>query len=583
MTSNWRDTYQRWRAFSSLEPELREKLEAIAADEQLLEDHFSKPIEFGTGGMRGELGPGINRINRYTVRKATAGLARYLTGQGESARQAGVVIAYDSRHQSPQLALETAKVLGWHGIRAYLFDRLFPTPLLSFAVRHLRAAAGVMITASHNPAAYNGYKVYGADGGQIPPQTAEELMNQIDKAGDELAIDAADEQRLLESGLLHRIGAGILDAYLEQVEHMRLHTSLPAPAVQDLRIVFTPLHGAAGEAIAKGLERFGYRQVSVVTEQAVPDPDFSTVPVPNPEEEQAFSLALRYAQEAGADLIMGTDPDGDRLGVLVKNAAGSYTMLSGNQLGALLLYDILAQKQARGVLPANGIVLKTIVTSELGRVIAADFGLVTEDTLTGFKYIGEKINQYEQTGQYRFLFGYEESFGFLAGDFVRDKDAVQTALLFADLCAYHKLRKESVPDVLFRLFARYGHYREKLLSFTCKGAAGMANMNRLMSDLRSKPFSALADQPVLIREDYLSGTRFHLPDASTTPLLLPVSDVLKYWLADGSWFCIRPSGTEPKGKLYLGTKGATAVEAEQKLARLQAALLEQIRFSDDEN
>lgn len=578
MTGNWRMAYQRWRDFPSLDPDLLQQLEAIQDDEQLLEDHFFKLIEFGTGGIRGEVGPGINRMNRYTVRKASEGLARYVNEQGESAKQAGVAIAYDSRHKSAEFALEAAKVLGKHGIRIYLFDRPFPTPLLSFAVRHVGAVAGIVITASHNPPEYNGFKVYDANGGQITAETAARLMKIMEAVGDELAIEVADEQELQASGYMQFIGDDLLQAYLEQVNAIRLH-HLPKAVRKELRIVFTPLHGTTRDSIVKGLQLFGYRHVTIVEEQAEPDPDFSTVASPNPEDPQAFALAIRYAKETDADVVIGTDPDGDRLGVVTKNASGEYVVLSGNQVGALLLYDVLSQKQAKGLLPANGLVLKTIVTSELGRAIAADFGLKTEDTLTGFKYIGEKIGMYENSGEFVFQFGYEESCGYLVGDFVRDKDAVQSALLLADLCAYLKSRQKSLYGALTDLYCRYGYYGEELIALTCKGKGGLEKMAAILSSLRSQPVLTFAANRVTAVEDYLSQTRRDVKSGTAFPLTLPKSDTIKYFLADGSWFCIRPSGTEPKIKLYFGVKGTSPQDVTKKLSLLKDSVVKHIGLS----
>lgn len=569
MKEDWKKAYQRWRDFPNLDDHLRRDLHALESDESLLMDCFYQYMEFGTGGIRGELGPGINRMNLYTVRKTAEGLARYLSVQGEQTKKAGVVIAFDSRHQSATFAREVAKVLGNHGIRIYLFERIMPTPILSFAVRHLAASAGVVITASHNPANYNGIKVYDADGAQITPDTASRLFTLIQEAGDELAIQTADEESLLQSGMLLRIGDTIVDAYFQQVSSIRQHSELSQSAKDAVNIVFTPLHGTTGEVISKGLTDFGYHHVLTVPEQALPDPDFSTVSSPNPEEPEAFHLALQYAIQAAADLVIGTDPDGDRLGVWVKQSGGTYLPLTGNQIGALLLYDVLRQKRTQGSLPPNGIVLKTIVTSELGRRIAADFGVKTEDTLTGFKYIGEKITAYKKSGDYVFLFGYEESFGYLIGDFVRDKDAVQSALLLVDLCAYHKAKNESLGDALQNLYERFGYYLEDLQTKTFKGVKGIQIMKELMSSLRRHLPPSFAGMRIIGIEDYLTGSMEDLEKGNRTPLSLPRSDVLKVLLEDGSWFCLRPSGTEPKLKLYLGTVGDSHKEASQKLEQLK--------------
>ncbi|GAB1530051.1 MULTISPECIES: phospho-sugar mutase [Brevibacillus] len=578
MNANWYTHYTRWNECESLDSELRQQLTAMHADEKQLADCFSAPIAFGTGGMRGVMEPGINRINLYTIRKASAGLALYLLETYPDLAVKKVVIAYDSRKHSQMFAKETAKVLGQYGITTCIFKQLTPTPLLSFAVRHYRACAGIVITASHNPPEYNGYKIYGADGGQITLATAERLMDHIANAGNELEITPADEQELHKNGLLHYIDDSLLHAYLEKVKQLRVHPDLSPAIREQVKIVFTPLHGTTHDSITLGLKRFGYTQVSVVLEQAIPDPNFSTVDSPNPEEPEAFRLAISYAKKMDADMIMGTDPDGDRLGVLVKNKAGDYSVLTGNQLGAMLLHYLLETKQKKGELPTNGLVLKTIVTSEMGRAIAADFGVSTEDTLTGFKYIGEKIEAYKKSGAYVFQFGYEESYGYLIGDFVRDKDAVQTALLLADMCAYCKSQHKSLADTLNDLFDRYGHYAEELISFTCKGGEGMQKISAAMSSLRNQPPSQIASHPILAIEDYASGIRTDCQTGTTTPLTLPASDTIKYFFHDHAWFCVRPSGTEPKIKIYLGVKGTSSQDSQEKLFTLKQAVLQLLDF-----
>ncbi|BAH42734.1 phosphoglucomutase [Brevibacillus brevis NBRC 100599] len=578
MNANWYTHYTRWNECESLDSELRQQLTAMHADEKQLADCFSAPIAFGTGGMRGVMEPGINRINLYTIRKASAGLALYLLETYPDLAVKKVVIAYDSRKHSQMFAKETAKVLGQYGITTCIFKQLTPTPLLSFAVRYYRACAGIVITASHNPPEYNGYKIYGADGGQITLATAERLMDHIANAGNELEITPADEQELHKNGLLHYIDDSLLHAYLEKVKQLRVHPDLSPAIREQVKIVFTPLHGTTHDSITRGLKQFGYTQVSVVLEQAIPDPNFSTVDSPNPEEPEAFRVAISCAKQVDADMIMGTDPDGDRLGVLVKNKAGDYSVLTGNQLGAMLLHYLLETKQKKGELPTNGLVLKTIVTSEMGRAIAADFGVLTEDTLTGFKYIGEKIEAYKKSGAYVFQFGYEESYGYLIGDFVRDKDAVQTALLLADMCAYCKSQHKSLADTLNDLFDRYGHYAEELISFTCKGGEGMQKISATMSSLRNQPPSQIASHPILAIEDYASGIRTDCQTGTTTPLTLPASDTIKYFFHDHAWFCVRPSGTEPKIKIYLGVKGTSSQDSQEKLFTLKQAVLQLLDF-----
>ncbi|NNU90164.1 phospho-sugar mutase [Anoxybacillus sp. CHMUD] len=567
----WKTTVQKWLSYPHLDEQLKQQLLSMQADEKLLEDSFYRNLEFGTGGMRGEIGPGTNRMNIYTIRKASEGLARYIVEKGEEAKARGVVIAYDSRHKSPEFALEVAKTVGKHGIRAYLFKELRPTPELSFAVRHLGAFAGVVITASHNPPEYNGFKVYGEDGGQIPPTVADVLIEYVNAVEDELAVDVASEQELLKAGLLTYIGEEIDAAYIAQLKTIQLNPELVASVAKDLSIVFSPLHGTANMLVRKGLEAFGFQNVTVVKEQEQPDPNFSTVASPNPEEHAAFALAIEYGAKINADLLMATDPDADRLGVAVKNDKGEYVVLTGNQMGALMLEYLLSQKQAKGILPENGVVLKTIVTSEIGRAIAAHYGLETIDTLTGFKFIGEKIGEFERTKEYTFQFGYEESYGYLIGDFVRDKDAVQSAIFAAEVAAYYKAQGKTLYEGLMDIFEKYGYYKESLRSLTLKGKEGAERIAHIMSSFRSQPLREVAGVAVVAVEDYAVGKRWE--NGTEQSLRLPRSNVLKYELANGSWFCVRPSGTEPKAKFYFGVKGKSQQESDALLAELEQAVM----------
>ncbi len=566
----WKQRAERWLRFENLDPELKKQLEEMAKDEKKLEDLFYKYLEFGTGGMRGEIGPGTNRINIYTVRKASEGLARFLLASGgeEKAKQ-GVVIAYDSRRMSREFALETAKTVGKHGIKAYVFESLRPTPELSFAVRYLHAAAGVVITASHNPPEYNGYKVYGEDGGQLTPKAADELIRYVYEVEDELSLTVPGEQELIDRGLLQFIGENIDLAYIEKLKTIQLNRDVILNGGKDLKIVFTPLHGTAGQLVQTGLREFGFQNVYVVKEQEQPDPDFSTVKSPNPEEHEAFEIAIRYGKKYDADLIMGTDPDSDRLGIVVKNGRGDYVVLTGNQTGAILLYYLLSQKQEKGMLVRNSAVLKTIVTSELGRAIASDFGVETIDTLTGFKFIGEKIKEFKETGSHVFQFGYEESYGYLIGDFVRDKDAIQAALFAAEAAAYYKAQGKSLYDVLMDIYKKYGFYKESLRSITLKGKDGAEKIQAIMDAFRQNPPEEVSGIPVAITEDYLSQKRMDKAAGQTTPIHLPKSNVLKYYLADESWFCIRPSGTEPKCKFYFAVRGDSEAQSEARLRQLE--------------
>ena len=569
----WKVVYERWKE-AQLDEELRAHLEQLEKDEKLLEDCFYKTLEFGTGGMRGEIGPGTNRMNIYTVRKASAGLARYIESFGEEAKKRGVVIAYDSRHKSQQFAMEAAKTLATHGIQTYVFDELRPTPELSFAVRHLRAFSGIVITASHNPPEYNGYKVYGEDGAQLPPHIADVVIEHVNAIENEWELAVEEEDVLKEKGLIQIIGAQIDEAYIQKLKTISLRPELANEV--DVKVVFTPLHGTANKLVQRGLKAFGYENVFVVKEQEQPDPNFSTVKSPNPEEHAAFELAIELGKQVDADMLIATDPDADRLGIAVKNDEGEYVVLTGNQTGGLLLHYILSQKKEKGMLPKNGIVFKTIVTSEFGRAIAQSFDMETMDTLTGFKFIGEKIKQYEQTGEYVFQFGYEESYGYLIGDFARDKDAIQAAVLAVEVCAFYKKQGLSLYEALMQLFEQYGYYQEGLRSLTLKGKEGAERIESLLATFRSEPPTVVANQRIVIREDYKTSERVHVETGERENIDLPKSNVLKYVLEDGSWFCARPSGTEPKMKFYFGVKGQTLTEAKTKLEQLETAVMERV-------
>jgi len=567
----WLENAEKWLSFNKLDDDLKDKLLQVEELRNILEDCFYKHLEFGTGGMRGELGPGTNRLNVYTIRRAAEGLARYIAEQGEEAKQRGVVIAYDSRHQSPEFALEVAKTVGKHGVKAYLFNELHPTPVLSFAVRYLHAFSGVVITASHNPPEYNGFKVYGEDGGQIPPEAADVIIRYVNLVESELEVEVSEEQELLSNGLLAYIGKEIDDAYIEQVKTLQLNPDVVAAVSKDLKIIYSPLHGTGNLPVRAGLKEFGFEHVTIVKEQELPDPNFSTVSSPNPEEHAAFELAIQYGEKMDADILMATDPDADRLGVAVKNLEGEYVVLTGNQMGALMLEYLLSQKQAGGVLPGNGVVIKTIVTSEIGKVIAEHYGMQSMDTLTGFKFIGEKIKEFEETGQHTFLFGYEESYGYLIGDFVRDKDAVQSAVFAAEVAAFYKSKGMTMYEGLLEIFEKYGYYQESLQSITLKGKDGAEQIAGLMDAFRSEKLEEVDGIKVMAVEDYLTSIRFS--NGAETTIDLPCSNVLKYYLADGSWFCLRPSGTEPKAKFYFGVKGETMEESQERLTTLQKTIM----------
>ncbi|CAM4077839.1 phosphoglucomutase [Bacillus luti] len=573
---NWKQEFSRWLSYAELDAELKEQLENMKQDEKKIEDSFYKNLEFGTGGMRGELGAGTNRLNVYTVRKATQGLAKFIEKLGEEAKKRGVVVAYDSRHKSPEFAMEVAATLGAHGITTYVFESLRPTPVLSFAVRYLHTVSGIVLTASHNPPEYNGYKVYGEDGGQLPPKEADELISYVDAVEDELTVEVADVEQLKADGLLHIIGQEVDDAYAAELNNVIINKEMVQNVGKDLKIVFTPLHGTSNISVRRGLEEVGFTDVTVVKEQELPDPNFSTVKSPNPEEHAAFEYAIRDGEKIGADVLIATDPDADRLGVAVRNHDGEFQVLTGNQTGALMLDYLLSQKKENGTLPENGVVLKTIVTSEIGRTIAKAYGLDTVDTLTGFKFIGEKIKQYEESGQYEFQFGYEESYGYLIRPFCRDKDAVQSVLFACEVAAYYKSQGKTLYDGLLEVFEKYGFFREDLVSLTLKGKDGAEQIQKMMATFRENPPKEVAGLTVVAVEDYKASIVTSLQDGHKEEIHLPKSNVLKYQLEDGSWFCLRPSGTEPKIKFYFGVQDNSLQNSEQKLLTIKEDIMNRL-------
>ncbi|PGA28638.1 MULTISPECIES: phospho-sugar mutase [Bacillus cereus group] len=573
---NWKQEFSRWLSYAQLDAELKEQLENMKQAEKKIEDSFYKNLEFGTGGMRGELGAGTNRLNVYTVRKATKGLASFIEKLGEEAKKRGVVVAYDSRHKSPEFAMEVAATLGARGITTYVFESLRPTPVLSFAVRHLHTVSGIVLTASHNPPEYNGYKVYGEDGGQLPPKEADELISYVNAVEDELTVEVADVEQLKADGLLHIIGQEVDDAYAAELNNVIINQEMVQKVGKDLKIVFTPLHGTSNISVRRGLKEVGFTDVTVVKEQELPDPNFSTVKSPNPEEHAAFEYAIRDGEKVGADVLIATDPDADRLGVAVRNHNGEFQVLTGNQTGALMLDYLLSQKKENGTLPENGVVLKTIVTSEIGRTIAKAYGLDTVDTLTGFKFIGEKIRQYEESGQYEFQFGYEESYGYLIRPFCRDKDAVQSVLFACEVAAYYKSQGKTLYDGLLEVFEKYGFFREDLVSLTLKGKDGAEKIQEMMATFRENPPKEVAGLTVVAVEDYKASIVTSLQDGHKEEIHLPKSNVLKYQLEDGSWFCLRPSGTEPKIKFYFGVKDSSLQNSEQKLLTIKEDIMNRL-------
>ena len=536
----------------------KEELQGIVEEAEVA-DRFYQTVPFGTGGMRGKLGAGTNRINIHTIRLVAEGLAREIEKQGELAKTRGVVIAYDTRHFSQEFAYETAGVLAAHGIQSYVFTESRPTPELSFAVRYLAAYAGVVITASHNPKQYNGFKVYGEDGAQLTPQFADEIVVHMNAVEDLFTIESFDREQLLASGLCVEILEKLDDAYNSALK------SLVTAGEKDLQLVYTPLHGAGLEPTSRALVEVGFTNVHVVAEQAIQSGEFPTVAYPNPEEADAFKLAITLGHQVGAELLLATDPDADRLGVAIFNGE-NYQLLTGNQLGALLLHYILQRKQQAGELPENAAMLKTIVTSEFGTAIANKFNVTTVNTLTGFKFIAEKIAEWEQTGEHTFMFGYEESYGYLAGDFVRDKDAVQIALLTADMAAYYKKQGMTLLDALNTLYEELGSYKEALVSLTFEGLEGQQKIASIMDNFRNNAPKEFAGVEVVTVEDYSAGNVNGLPKA----------DVVKFMLADESWICVRPSGTEPKCKFYIGVKKESAKSSDEAITRLKQAVMQSV-------
>ncbi|MCL4514083.1 MAG: phospho-sugar mutase [Firmicutes bacterium] len=569
----YKETYRFWVENPYFDALTRKELWSIAANEGEIEDRFYRDLEFGTGGLRGLIGAGTNRINRYTVRRATQGLAGYIAGFGMEAMARGVVIAHDSRRLSPELAEEAALVLCTVGIKAYLFESLRPTPVLSFAVRELRAVAGVVITASHNPRGYNGYKVYWEDGGQVTPCRARAITTRIQAVADITRVVPMERQQAVAKGLLVSIGEEIDRKYVKLVKGLALRPGVIARMDDSCKVVYSPLHGAGNMMVRRVLAELGFRKVLVVPEQEAPDGEFPTVRYPNPEAPDAFRLALELAEKEQADVIMATDPDADRLGVACREEDGSYRLLTGNQIGVLLADYILARRAEQGDLPANGVIVKTIATSNMVRAVARQYGIEVVETLTGFKFIGEKIAEYEATGEKTFFFGFEESYGYLAGTFVRDKDAVIAAALVAEAVAYYKSRKLTLGRVLETLYERHGYFLEDLRSITFEGRVGQEKIQLIMEQLRDQLEDGWSGLPVIRVDDYLVGRGRDLVTGEEYGLVLSQSDVLHYHLVDGGFLQVRPSGTESKIKLYVSVAGKSREEAETLLLEARDCLV----------
>ncbi|HET1480043.1 TPA: phospho-sugar mutase [Streptococcus pneumoniae] len=566
---SYQENYQKWVDFVELPDYLRQDLENM--DEKTKEDAFYTNLEFGTAGMRGLVGAGTNRINIYVVRQATEGLARLIESKGGNEKERGVAIAYDSRHFSPEFAFESAAVLAKHGIKSYVFESLRPTPELSFAVRHLNCFAGIMVTASHNPAPFNGYKVYGEDGGQMPPHDADALTTYIRAIENPFAVEVADVETEKASGLIEVIGEAVDIEYLKEVKDININPALIEEFGKDMKIVYTPLHGTGEMLARRALAQAGFDSVQVVEAQATADPDFSTVTSPNPESQAAFALAEELGRQVGADVLVATDPDADRVGVEVLQKDGSYLNLSGNQIGAIMAKYILEAHKNAGTLPENAALCKSIVSTDLVTKIAESYGATMFNVLTGFKFIAEKIQEFEEKHNHTYMMGFEESFGYLIKPCVRDKDAIQAVLVVAELAAYYRSRGLTLADGIEEIYKEYGYYAEKTISVTLSGVDGAEQIKAIMAKFRNNAPTEWNATAITVVEDFKAQTAT-VADGTVTNLTTPPSDVLKYTLADGSWIAVRPSGTEPKIKFYIAVVGETNEESQAKIANIEAEI-----------
>ena len=566
---SYQENYQKWVDFAELPDYLRQDLENM--DEKTKEDAFYTNLEFGTAGMRGLIGAGTNRINIYVVRQATEGLARLIESKGGNEKERGVAIAYDSRHFSPEFAFESAAVLAKHGIKSYVFESLRPTPELSFAVRHLNCFAGIMVTASHNPAPFNGYKVYGEDGGQMPPHDADALTTYIRAIENPFAVEVADVEAEKASGLIEVIGEAVDVEYLKEVKDVNINPTLIEEFGKDMKIVYTPLHGTGEMLARRALAQAGFDSVQVVEAQATADPDFSTVKSPNPESQAAFALAEELGRQVGADVLVATDPDADRVGVEVLQKDGSYLNLSGNQIGAIMAKYILEAHKNAGTLPENAALCKSIVSTDLVTKIAESYGATMFNVLTGFKFIAEKIQEFEEKHNHTYMMGFEESFGYLIKPFVRDKDAIQAVLVVAELAAYYRSRGLTLADGIEEIYKEYGYYAEKTISVTLSGVDGAEQIKAIMAKFRNNAPKEWNGTAISVIEDFKAQTST-ATDGTVTALTTPPSDVLKYTLADGSWIAVRPSGTEPKIKFYIAVVGETNEESQAKITNIEAEI-----------
>ena len=569
---SWEETYQTWKDNPELAADLKAELDQLADNQEALEDAFYEPLSFGTAGMRGVLGVGINRMNIYTVRQATEGLATFMDTLDDETKQRGVAISYDSRHHSQEFAFDAARVLGAHGIPTFVFESLRPTPELSFTVRHLHTYAGIMITASHNPKQYNGYKIYGEDGAQMPPKESDMITKYIRQVKDIFGVKVADKDALIEDGTLKIIGDEVDKAYLEEVNQVTINHELVAEEGKTMKLIFTPLHGTGAMLGEKALKQAGFENFTIVPQQAEPDPEFSTVKKPNPEDPAAFNLAIELGKKEGADLLIGVDPDADRLGAAVRQPDGEYKLLTGNQIAAILLNYILTARKDAGTLPANAVAVKSIVSSEFATKVAANFNVKMINVLTGFKFIAEQIKNFEADGSHTFMFGFEESYGYLIRPFVRDKDAIQSLVMLAEVAAFYKKQGMNLYDSLQELFKKYGYFAEKTIALTFDGVEGAKEIEDLMTKFREESPKEFAGYKVVALEDFEKSTKTNA-DGTIEEIKIPKSNVLKYLLEDGTWIAVRPSGTEPKIKFYIGTQADSQDEAFAKRQQFEDTVM----------
>lgn len=572
---DYREVYQQWLANPYFDDATKEELKNIAEEENEIKERFYMDLEFGTAGLRGIIGAGTNRMNIYVVRRATQGLANYIAKVGKQSQ--GVAIAYDSRHMSPEFAQEAALCLAANGIKAYIFESLRPTPELSFAVRHLGCVAGINITASHNPPEYNGYKVYWEDGAQITPPHDTGIMGEVKAISDWNTVKTMDKAQAEKAGLYEVIGQKIDDAYMEELKKQVIHQDAIEAEGKNLKIVYTPLHGTGNIPARRILKELGFENVYVVKEQELPDGAFPTVSYPNPEAAEAFELGLKLAKEVDADLVLATDPDADRLGVRVKDKNGEYHDLTGNMSGCLLAnYEIGQRRAVNGSLPEDGALIKTIVTSNLADAIAKGYGVDLIEVLTGFKFIGQQILGFENSGKGTYLFGFEESYGCLIGTYARDKDAIVATMALCEAAAYYKTQGKTLWDAMIEMYDQYGYYKDDIKSITLKGIEGLQKIQEIMDTLRKNPPAEFAGHKVVSARDYKKDTITDLATGEVKPTGLPNSNVLYYDLTDDAWVCVRPSGTEPKVKFYYGVKGTSLEDADEKSAVMGKAVLDMV-------